>query len=277
MAQSGARLQFAAAAAPQAPRGQAAPQPSQISIPAAGATYAGTLQQPDVASVTTVYRGPIPGPVQQDAPPLVQTPVGYGGGTGALGAVPPPPLPGYGAAFNAADAGFGLTGLPVDGHPGDAPAAAGLTGAAAAQWAHSALAAGYIPGGVSALGNFAAPGQVGGLPYGGAARPGDPTGAAGVSTKGAATRAMVAGGYTVGNGVAPVGCAALAAALTAGALTQQHQQQPQKGGGEQPQADSAAAAVVAEHLEAAHRAYKAGRHLEALQLCNTVRTEPQNI
>ena len=269
--QPGAGFQYTAQ---QAPRTHAAQQPFQISVPAAGATYAGTLRQPDVPSVTTVYHGNglVPAP-QQDAPPLVPPPTGFGGVTGGLGGVPTHPLPGYKAAMDTSDASFGLATFPVNGRAGD-PLGSGLAGTTAtAQWAHSAaLTAAYVPG-IGALGpsSYGAQDQIANTTYGSTARTTNTTNAAGLVSNAALSRSLVAGAFATGNGIATPGYAALAAATAAGAATQHlPQQQLQKGTLEQPQTDPSAAAVVAEHLEAAHRAYKAGRHLEALQLCNTV-------
>ena len=281
--QPGASFHYTAAGAPQPLRGQTSPQPFQISVPATGATYAGTLRQPDVPSVTTVYHGNGLAPAHQDASPLLPPPLGFGGGTGATGAAAPQsPLLGFGTSFNAADADPGRNVCQtVD---GDLQLGAGLPSPAAAQWANSALAAGYVPGGASTLGNYEVQGQVGVLAagslaygHGGGARPNDHAGAAGlVSNTTVTTRGPAANGFAAGGGVATAGYAAVAPAAAGPGLVGQLQQQPQQqqkqaGGGEQPHVvDPAAAALVAEHLEAAHRAYKAGRHLEALQLCNTV-------
>ena len=119
--------------------------------------------------------------------------------------------------------------------------------------------------------------------YGGNAWLGETAALAGAAASGAAPRGVAAHGLppngfaagSVANGLvgysrtSPVKAAATVGGLVpqqlhqaAGAQQQQQQQQHQA---------DAAAVHVAEHLEAAHRAYKAGRHLEALQLCNTVR------
>ena len=282
-------FEHTAAVVKQTTRGQHTPQPVRISVPRAGEIHAlGSAQQPGAVNANVVYdAAPTPGHHSlPPVPPPHQGLVGgnaFGGGSGGVSAQPVGA--GYGAAFNNApmNSGGAAATPAADGLAGH-PTGAGLTDAAAVQWAHSALAAGYMSGGgagASALGGYAPAAPAGGSVYSGSTRPGStavPAGA--VVPNGVILRPSPANGFASGasaNGLAGyAGSSPAAAAATAvGGLIPQQLHQAAAGQGlqqhHQQQHADAAATLVAEHLEAAHRAYKAGRHLEALQLCNTVR------
>ncbi len=214
--------------------------------------------------------------------------IGGSGLDGGLGGMAVQPVAaGYGAAFNNAAVGAvgGVIGPAADG-PASYATGPGHSNAVATQWAQSALAAGYMPGGRAgnaALGGYGAAPPANGTVYSGSARLGSAAVPAGtVVPNGGIARPPAVSGFASGaitEGVAGYAGSSSAAAAASAAGLLVAQQLHQAVGGQQLQHQQqhqtdAAATLVAEHLEAAHRAYKAGRHLEALQLCNTVRRLP---
>ena len=273
-----------AAVGKQTARGQHTPQPGRIRFARPGETHADIAQQSGADSANVVYDA-APTPEHHNLPPSALPQQGSIGGSGLGGGLEgmaaQPTAAGYGSAFNNTAAGaVGSVSAPAADRLVEYPPDVGLSGAAATQWAQSALAAGYMSGGghgASALGGYGAAPLAGGSLHSGSSRLGSAAAPAGTVPSGVGSRAAAGNGFASGaimNGLAgyPGSSSSAAASAGQGLVPQQlHQaaggQQLQR---QQPQADPAAT-LVAEHLEAAHRAYKAGRHLEALQLCNTVR------
>ena len=271
----------------QTQRSQQTPHALRTSMPQAGETHAGFAQQPRVFNPNVAYDA-APNPEHHNLPPA-PPPNNLPGGSslgGGLGTSMQPVAAGYNAAFNnktTSTDGLGAAAPPVaDGLVGY-PSGTGVADAASVQLAHSALAAGYMAGGTgtSALGGYGATAPAGGSASSGSARLSSTAVPAGAMPNGVMARAPA--GMGMASGAITEGSAGYvgsfpAAAATAGGLVPQQQQLHHAAGGHQQQQQQqqlqqvdAGATLVAEHLEAAHRAYKAGRHLEALQLCNTVR------
>ncbi len=279
-------FEHTAAVVKQTARGQHTPQPSRIIVPRPGETHVGAAQQPGPISANVVYDA-APTPEHHNLPPAAPPHQGLtdgsGLGGGLEGMTAQPVAAGYSAAFN--NTAVGAVGsVPAPGADGLASygPGAGLNDAVATQWAHSALAAGYMPGGGAgnaALGGYGAAPPVGGSLHSGSSRLNSTAVPAGTVPNGVASRAAAGNRFASGaiiEGLAGYGGSSPSAAAASAAGGLVPQQLHQAAGGQQlqqhqqHQADTAAT-LVAEHLEAAHRAYKAGRHLEALQLCNTVR------